>query len=115
MSKHHFFSYQEHYLSHIYIVERHESFSKIGRRSTAEYILCRKPCLRLVQMYQEKVLNSNKAGIHALFFFFIYEEDFMKKPSDSKNVFFIFCINSIPAFIQVLPSGTNTYIKKKEA
>lgn len=66
-------------------------------------------------MYQEKVLNSNKAGIHALFFFFIYEEDFMKKPSDSKNVFFIFCINSIPAFIQVLPSGTNTYIKKKRS
>lgn len=38
----------------------------------------------------------------------------MKKPSDSKNVFFIFCISSVPAFIQVLPSGTNTYLKKKK-
>lgn len=47
-------------------------------------------------------------------FLFIYEKDFMKKPSDSKNVFFIFCTNSIPAFIQVLPSGTNTCIKKKK-
>lgn len=47
-------------------------------------------------------------------FLFIYEEDFTKKPPDSMNIFFIFCINSIPSFIQVLPSNTNTYKKKKK-
>lgn len=47
-------------------------------------------------------------------FLLIYEEDFMKKLSDSKNVFFIFFTSSVPAFIQVLPSGTNTYLKKKK-
>jgi len=47
-------------------------------------------------------------------FLFIYEEDFMKKPSDTKNIFFIFCMKSIPSSIQVLPSSTNTYIKKKK-